>query len=133
MATNVHQIHSGDEPAARVENDELVLDDFHEHDPRVVALAKEAADVDALVHDLLAIGGRAMSAAQTTTDVAIVEKAFDEMSTSFTRGIDHFGEELEKKTNELLDDETGALPRSLEEFKKALEELLGDTFDPNSK
>ncbi len=86
-----------------------------------------------LVHDLLAIGGRAMSAAQTTTDVAIVEKAFDDMSTTFTRGLDHFGEELEKKTSELLDEEDGALPRSLEEFKKELEELLGETFDPNSK
>src|SRR4051794_31086452 len=134
MASNVVPMTAGgNETAARIENDELVLKNFREHDQRVVALAKEAENIDMLVHDLLAIGGRAMSAAQTTTDVAIVEKAFDEMSTTFTRGLDDFGEELEKKTSELLDDEAGALPRSLGEFKKALEDLLGDTFDPNSK
>jgi hypothetical protein len=123
----------GHDPAARVENDELILENFREHDPRVVALAKDAENIDVLVHDLMAIGGRAMSAAQTTTDVAIVEKAFDEMSSTFTRGLDRFGEELEKKTSELLDEQTGALPRSLEVFTQALEDLLGETFDPNSK
>lgn len=133
MATNVHQIHTAGEPAARLEDDHLVLDDFHEHDPRVVALAKEAGDLDALVHDLLAVGGRAMSAAQTTTDVAIVEKAFGEMTSSFTNELGRFGSELEKTASELLDAEDGALPRSFEQFKKQLEELLGDTFGPDSK
>src|ERR671922_627977 len=124
MASNVVPMSAGgSESAARIENDELVLENFREHDQRVVALAKEAESIDMLVHDLLAIGGRAMGAAQTTTDVAIVEKAFGDMSTTFTRGLDHFGEELEKKTNELLDEDTGALPRSLEDFKKALENL----------
>src|SRR6266545_6673924 len=117
MATNVVPMHDDSDGAtARIENDELVLDDFHEHDPHVVALAKETDDVDALVHDLLAVGGRAMTAAQTTTDVAIVEKAFGDMTTTFTTELDRFGGELEKKTTELLDDENGALPRSLEQF-----------------
>lgn len=134
MASNVLSINpGGDEPAARIENDQLVLDDFRERDPHVVALAKDAENIDMLVHDLLAVGGRAMTAAQTTTDVAIVEKAFDDMTGTFTRELDQFGEDLEKKTTELLDEKTGALPRSLEEFKSKLEELLGDTFDPNSK
>src|SRR5687768_6078297 len=122
MATNIHPIYpGGDEPAARVEDDELVIDGFHEHDPHVVALAKEAENVDGLVHDLLAVGGRAMTAAQTSTDVAIVEKAFGEMSTAFTSDLDRFGEELEKKTAELLDEEDGALPRSLGQFESRLE------------
>src|SRR5438309_5236240 len=107
MATNVHVINPGDEPAARIEGDELVLNDFREDDPRVVALAKDAENLDALIHDLLAVGGRAMSAAQTTTDVAIVEKAFDELTTSFTSNLDRFGSDLEKTASELLDEETG--------------------------
>jgi hypothetical protein len=98
-----------------------------------VALAKEAGDVDALVHDLLAVGGRAMSAAQTTTDVAIVESAFGDMQTTFAGELARFGSELEKKTSELLDADDGALPRSFEQFKFQLETLLGDTFDPDSK
>lgn len=133
MATNVHHMHAGGDPAARLEDDHLVLEGFHERDPRVVALAHEASDLDALVHDLLAVGGRAMSAAQTTTDVAIVEKAFGEMSTTFTGELVRFGDELEKKTTELLDGDDGALPRSFGQFKAQLGELLGETFDPNSK
>src|SRR5438045_2711180 len=108
MATNVHPITLP--AAAHVEGDVLVLDGFQEHDPHVVALAREAADPDALVHDLLGVGGRAMTAAQTTTDVAIVEKAFGEMSTTFARGLDRFSDDLEKKTTELLDDDDGLLP-----------------------
>jgi hypothetical protein len=133
MATEIHQLHPGTEPAARVEGDQLILDNFREHDPRVVALASEANDVDSLVHDLLAVGGRAMTAAQTTTDVAIVEKAFGEMSSTFTGELARFGDEFEKKTSELLDGDAGTLPRSFEHFKHQLEELLGDTFDPDSK
>lgn len=133
MASNVLPIQSeGDEPA-RVENNELVLENFRERDPHVVGLAKDAENVEALVHDLFAIGGRAMTAAQATTDVAIVEKAFSEMTSSFTTGLDKFSADLEEKTTELLDEEAGALPRSLEDFKTNLEELLGDAFDPDSK
>src|SRR5437763_13656825 len=108
MATSVRPIHADDEdPSVRVENDELILDNFHERDPHVVALAKDTNDPEGLVHDLLAVGGRAMTAAQTTTDVAIVEKAFGDMTTTFTSGLDRFGEDLEKKTTELLDNDTG--------------------------
>jgi hypothetical protein len=41
--------------------------------------------------------------------------------------------ELEKKAAEMLDSDTGMLPRSLEEFRQKLEGLLGDAFDPDSK
>ena len=133
MATNVHPIHSAGSSAAKLDGDALVLENFHEDDPRVVALAKESADLEALVHDLLSVGGRAMSAAQTTTDVAIVERAFDDMTAKFTTGLDQFGSELEKKTTELIDGEDGALPRWSAQFQKQLEELLGDTFDPDNK
>ena len=104
-------------------DNELVLESFHEHDPQVVALAKEADDLEALVHDLLAVGGRAMSAAQTTTDVAIVEKAFGDMTTTFTGELVRFGDEFEKKTTELLDDEDGTLPRC----SGAVQEAAGGT------
>jgi hypothetical protein len=134
LSSNVLPINPGGErPSARIEKNELVLDDFRERDPQVLALAKDAENLDALVHDCLAVGARAMTAAQATTDVAVVEKAFGEMTSTFTRGIDEFSDELETRTKELLDGEDGALPRSFEEFKGQLEELLGDTFDPDSK
>lgn len=116
MATNLLPIQS-DENEVRVENDVLVLENFREPDARVVAVAKEAENVEALVHDLLAVGGRAMTAAQTTTDVAIVEKAFGEMTSAFTGELDRFSHELDKKTTEMLDDDSGtaAFARAVQE------------------
>src|SRR5688500_10925748 len=113
--TNVHPI-IPDGAAARLEQDVLVLDNFRERDAQVITLARESENLDSLVHDCLGIGARAMSAAQATTDVAVVEKAFGAMTNAFTRGLDEFSVELDAKTKDLLDDEEGALPRSFQEF-----------------
>jgi hypothetical protein len=133
MATKLLPITENGSETARLENDELVLDGFRERDKQVVALAEDADSIALLVHDLLVIGGRAMTAAQATTDVAVVEKAFDAMKDAFDRDLEAFAEELATKTTEFLDEEDGALPRSFEGFTQKLEELLGDTFDPDSK
>jgi hypothetical protein len=134
MAGKVVTINPADsESAARIDGDSLFLDGFRERDPHVVALARDAANVDELVHDFLVVGARAMSAAQVTTDAALVERAFDDMTTTFTRELESFAGELDSRTKELLDGEDGALPRSFDGFKTDLEELLGGTFDPDSK
>src|SRR6266540_5112518 len=98
MAGKVVTISAGIEPAARMEGDALVLDGFRERDPQVLALAREADNIDALVHDCLVVGARAMTAAQATTDVAVVEKAFDDMTLRFASGLDSFAGELDSKT-----------------------------------
>jgi hypothetical protein len=121
------------EPVARLEGDTLVLTNFRERDTQVVALVNDAENAEAVVHDCLSVGARALSAAHATTEVAVVEKAFDEMTNTFTQGLEQFTGELDAKTKELLDGEDGALPRSLEEFKDEIEQLLDGTFDPTSK
>jgi hypothetical protein len=133
MASNVIDITAGIEPAARIEGDALVLDGFRERDAQVVALVSAADDPDGTVHDVLVVGTRALMAAQATTDVAVVEKAFGDMTSTFSRDLESFATELDTKTRELLDGEEGALPRSFEEFKTELEQLLDGTFDPDSK
>lgn len=80
MAGNVVTINTGQEPAARIEGDTLVLDNFREHDPQVLSLVRDAVDVEAVVHDCLAVGARAMTVAPATTDVAVVERAFGDMT-----------------------------------------------------
>src|SRR5262245_21452494 len=132
MATDIARI-TRDTTSVVLDEDQLILERFSERNPQVLALARESEDLEVLVHDCLAIGARALTAAQSTSDVAIVEKAFGEMTSSFTLGLDGFSQELEAKTRELLDSEDGILPRSLGEFAERLEELLGDTFDPESK
>src|SRR5262245_17660208 len=115
MASNVVSMPEDDRSAARIENDELIIEEFHERDGHVVALAKESTDVEDLVHELLRVGSRALAAAQTSTDVAVVEKAFDDMTTAFNGDLERLGGELEKKAVEFFDSESGVLPRSLEE------------------
>jgi hypothetical protein len=132
MATNVAPI-TKDITSVLLDEDQLILESFYERDPQVLALARETDDLAVLVHDCLAVGARALTAAAATSEVAIVEKAFGEMTSSFTNGLDEFSKELETRTSELLDSEDGILPRSLDEFAGRLEELLGDTFDPESK
>jgi hypothetical protein len=133
MAPKVVPLNAGIEPAARIEGDTLVLSNFRERDPQVLTLVRGAESIDATVHDCLAVGARAMAAAQATTDVAVVERAFGDMTTTFSRGLEVFTGELDAKTKELLDGEDGALPQSFETFKTELAQLLDGTFDPDSK
>jgi hypothetical protein len=133
MASNVVTINPGNEPAARIEDDTLVLDGYRERDPRVVALVEGADDIDAIVHDCLVVGATGLTAARATQDVVVVEKAFGDMTSTFSRELETFTDELDAKTRELLDGENGALPRSFETFKTELEQLLDGTFDPDSK
>lgn len=134
MAPQIATLHPpAVEPTARLEEDSLVLEGFREHDPQVVALAQEADNVEEVVHNCLAVGARALSAAKTTMDTALVEKAFEDMTGVFTRGLESFSREIEATSKQLLDGEEGTLPRSLEEFKGELAQLLDGTFDPDSK
>jgi hypothetical protein len=134
MAGKVVPLSPGDnERSAHIEGDELILTRFHERDRDVVALAADADDIEAFVHDCLAVGARALRAARTTTDVAVVEKAFGDMTQTFSRGLAEFAGEIDAKAKALLDAEGGELPKWLDEYKAELEELLGDTFDPDSK
>src|SRR5690349_11898274 len=119
MATNVAHI-TNDTTSVVLDEDQLILESFYERDPQVLALARETEDLEVLLHDCLAVGARALTAAAATSEVAIVEKAFGEMTSSFTHGLDEFSKELETKTSELLDSEEGILPRSLGEFADRL-------------
>src|SRR5436305_9819662 len=106
MATNVAHI-TNHTTSVVLEEDELILESFYERDPQVLALARESDDLEVLMHDCLAVGARALTAAAATSDVAIVEKAFGEMTSSFTLGLHEFSKELETKTSALLDSEDG--------------------------
>jgi hypothetical protein len=121
------------DPRARLEDGELVLDGFHERSPDVVALARDADDLEALAHDCLEVGARALRAAHATTDVAIVETAFAELSQQFTRGLDGFVGELDARARALVDPESGELPAWMGEWRADVERMLEQTFDPDSR
>src|SRR5687768_3438847 len=68
----------------------VMLHGFEERDAQVVAYIEQAGDRRAAVHDCLVLGARAMAAAVTSADAAVVEKAFAEMTGTFASGLEGF-------------------------------------------
>lgn len=121
------------EPVVYIDGDDLFITDFRESDPEVLAVMRESEDLPTAVHRGLAIGARALRAAQVSVDSAVVERAFDEMRQVFRLSIDEFADEIATKADELLDGEDGTIPKTLGEFRDGVETLLDTTFDPNNK
>lgn len=121
------------DPVVYIDGDELLITDFRESDPEVLSVMREADDLPAAVHRGLAIGARALRAAQVSVDSAVVERAFDEMRETFRRSVEEFADEIATKADELLDGEDGKIPKTLVEFRDGVETLLDETFDPNNK
>jgi hypothetical protein len=116
-----------------VEEDAVVLRGFREADPEVLALVRDAADAEATLHRCLEVGARALRLAQTSLDAEVVERAFADMAGRLDRSVTEFNRSIEGTASGLLDAERGELPRALTQWKGEVEQLLGVTFDPDSK
>ena len=119
--------------AAFINDDALVLLNFRETDPHVVRHVAEVDDTEAAVHHCLQVGARALNAAQTTTDAALVEHAFEGMTSEFTTKVNAAVKEITETAGALLDEEDGELTSTLSAWRKDVDEHLGAYFDPNSK
>jgi hypothetical protein len=115
-----------------VNESSVMLHAFEERDAHVVAYVQQAGNPQAAVHDCLALGARAMAAAVTSADSAVVERAFSDMTLSFSRGIESFASDIDAAARGLLDGEDGDLARCLRDYREELERLLSGTFDPDS-
>lgn len=126
-------LHAQPEPAAQVEGDTLILRNFQETDPDVVSVAREAEDPDATVHRVLQIGAKAIRGAEASVETEVVEKAFEEMTTTFDAKVAGAVEEIQDVSRELLDEEEGELHLALEQWKQDVEEVFDGVFDEDSK
>lgn len=125
-----------DSPSKRrvsIRDDEIVLNDFHESDPDVVALARQAENPEAAVHHAFEVGARAIKLAQLSQDAQIVETAFNDLRAGFDGKLDETLKEIDAATTALFDEDDGSVMRVLDEFRSEFEEFLGDAFDPDSK
>lgn len=116
-----------------VSENELVLEDFREHDPDVVGFVRDAEDCEIAVHRCLAMGARVLRVAGATLDSELVEHRFDEMTSDLDRKIVDFAQRVDKSAESLLDDEEGTLAIALRAWLNEVEVVLGDTFDESSK
>ena len=111
----------------------LYVRDFVETDAEVVRVVSDADDPVEGTRQCLRIGARAISAVSVNVDTHIVEKRFDAMTDRFDERVEAMVEQISGTARALLDEEDGSLTSTLTNHRGELEELLGATFDPDSK
>jgi hypothetical protein len=122
------------DPATVTVHDGVVhISDLEDADTELFALVADAPDAAQAVRQCLRLGARAANAVQVSVDTDLVERCFDDMTTRFDARVAAAVESIGEITEGLLDAEDGALTGTLDGHRTALEEMLGATFDPNSK
>ncbi|MFM7617281.1 MAG: hypothetical protein ACKO72_07455, partial [Actinomycetes bacterium] len=111
----------------------VIISDLTEYDGDVLRVVADAPDPAAAVHTCLQVGAKALRAAGTAVDVAVVEQSFDAMATRFDSKVEEAVNQIAQSATALLDAEEGSLPAALDGFHERLAGLLGETFDPESK
>ena len=111
----------------------IYIRDLVETDAEVLRVVAATDDHVENARQCLRIGARAILAVNATVDTHIVEKRFDAMSDQITQQLDAAVTRIAAATESLVAEDTGALTLALAGHRAGLEELLGDTFDPDSK
>ena len=129
MTTELHETVT----TAYLQGDELVLEEFRESDPDVVALVRESDDAELAVHRCLGMGARVLRLAGATLDTQLVEHRFDEMTDDLGRSVDEFAKRVDESAEKLLDEESGELTKALNAWLDEVTSTLDATFDESSK
>jgi hypothetical protein len=103
------------------------------HDADVIRVVNEADDPVEAVHNCLRIGATALRVANTAVDVDLVQRSFDDLAGRLDVQMTGAVDQIRSATEGLLDGDTGTLQLALTKFHGSIEELLGETFDPDSK
>ena len=126
-------------PAGRGDGRVLVADgvvyvrDLDEADAEVVRIVADADDPAVAVGQCLRVGARALRAAHVSVDVDVIERSFSDLESRFEARVAGAVDEIARTSAELLDADGGALAGTLTSFHTELSQLLGDTFDVDSK
>jgi hypothetical protein len=97
----------------------VYLRELEEADDEVVRIVAQSDDPAGAVSRCLRVGARALRAAHVTVDVDLIERSFSELEA-------RFGAQISDAVDEVL-------PATLTSFRAEFEQLLGDTFDADSK
>ena len=102
-------------------------------DADLVRVVNEADDPVDAVHNCLRIGATALRVANTAVDVDLVQRSFDGLADRLAAQVNDAVAQIRVASEGLFDGETGTLQAALTGFHGSIEELLGETFDPDSK
>jgi hypothetical protein len=126
-------LHTAAVTTAYLSGNELVLEDFHETDPDVVAYVRESDSAEDAAHRCLAMGARALRLAGATLDAQLVEHRFETMTSELGHTITTFAHDIDETAEKLLGEESGTLMTALEGWLEDVTAALGATFDEKSK
>ena len=107
--------------------------ELEECDAEVVRIVAESDDPVAATSQCLRVGARALRAAHVTVDVDVIERSFRDLEARFETRMTAAVDEIARTTTDLLDEDDGALTGTLSAFRTEFDQLLGDTFDADSK
>ena len=116
-----------------LEGDALVLEDVRERDPDVLAFVTGADDLEGAIHRCMAMGARVLLTAGATLDSEPVEHRFSEMTSELDRRVLDVAERVDQSAKTLLDTEQSRLTLALHTWLEEVIQVLGTTFDENSK
>jgi hypothetical protein len=120
-------------PSVTIADGAVHIADLVETDPAVVETLTGADDPDSGVHTLLRIGAHSVRLASAELDTQLVERRFDALAGTFDTTVTKAVSSIAEVTGELLDEEHGTLPTTLGHLRTEMSQLLGETFDPDSK
>jgi hypothetical protein len=133
ITTQIHSANIHPESTVIVDGGVVRFIDFIESDPDVLQIILEAVDPEAAAHSVLGIGAQSVRIASTNLDTELVERRFAGLANAFDKAIEDAVNRLADNANELLDEETGVFPKVITGVRDDLEQLLGETFDADSK
>jgi hypothetical protein len=107
--------------------------ELEERDAEVVRIVAASEDPVVATSECLRVGARALRAANVTVDVDVIERSFHELEGRFETRVAAAVDEIGRTATGLLDEEDGALTGTLAAFRRDFDQLLGDTFDADSK
>src|SRR5579875_1762320 len=129
----VVQLNASDVPRPVEVDEHGVHINLLEDDPTVVRVVGEADDPERAVRTFLRVGAAATLVAKTDFESHVVERRFDGMTRRFDSSLDAAVTKITDVGAKLLDEETGALPRTFRELKDGIGAILDETFNPDSE
>jgi len=130
MTSPIEQLH---EDKIIIQNDVIFIQTFTENNPSVVSYVKDAKDASDAVRQLLHIGAATMQTINSNAETQNIQIRFESLNETFNNTVSEAIETLGSIINGASDDITGSIPATLNKHTEQLSELLGDTFDPQSK
>jgi hypothetical protein len=128
-ATKVSQLN----PQVYIAGGNVHINGFVETSPAVVQVVSAADDPVAATHRIMLLGAQVHAVADNTTTAVDLSETVARLTASVEGTVDTAVHGISDAAKQLLDEESGELPRMLDSFSQRFASLLGESFDPDSK